>query len=278
MECQLENITIHYETYGQGRPLILIPGWTMASRVHAQIMEPHLQERTGWQRIYIDPPGHGRSPGADWITNLDHMLEILIACLDTIIPGQHFALHGASLGAYLARGILHRRPGSVDGLSMLVPVAISERARRTAPDLTVLVEDPQVMASLSAEEREIMEAIVVRSPGFLTQMRAWPLLAEADQSDYAFLETIHEDPARYRFTFDVDALEQPFNKPSLIITGRQDTSVGYTDAWQLLDNFPRATYAVFDRAGHFMEEKDALIGPLLNEWLDRVEEASPTNS
>ncbi len=272
MECRLDNITVNYEIYGEGRPLLLLPGWTMAARVHAHIMEPHLQQRAGWQRIYIDPPGHGRTPGAASVTNLDQMLEILLACLDTIIPGQHFALHGYSLGAYLARGILHRRPSSVDGLSMLAPVAIGERARRTVPGHTVLIEDPQVMASLNEEERELMEAIIVRSPGFLAQMRAWPLLSEQDQSDYTYLETIHEDPDRYRFTVDVDALEQPFDKPSLIITGRQDTSVGYADAWRLIDNFPRATYVVFDRAGHFMEEKDALINPLINEWLDRVEE------
>ena len=272
MECKLENITVHYESYGQGRPLILLPGWTMDARSQAHIMEPYLQARENWQRIYLDPPGHGSTPGADWITSLDQMLDILLACIDQIIPGQRFALHGYSLGAYLARGILYHRTAFVEGLSMLAPAVVTTDAKRERPSHTVLVEDPEVMASLSEEEREVMEIIVVRSQAMLDQIRAWPQPAEHEQSDYEFLQTIRENPDAYRCSFDVDALDQPFDKPALIISGRQDSAVGYADAWRLIDNYPRATFVVFDRAGHLMEEKEPLIGPLVNEWLDRVEE------
>ena len=65
---------------------------------------------------------------------------------------------------------------------------------------------------------------------------------------------------------------EPFPRPTLIITGRQDSSVGYRDAWSLMESYPRATYVVFDRAGHFLEEKIPLIEALTNEWLYRVEE------
>ena len=64
-----------------------------------------------------------------------------------------------------------------------------------------------------------------------------------------------------------------FTAPTLIITGRQDAAVGYRDGWELLEFYPRATYVAFDRAGHFMEEKGELIGVLVKEWLDRVEES-----
>ena len=37
--------------------------------------------------------------------------------------------------------------------------------------------------------------------------------------------------------------------------------------------FPRATFAVLDRAGHMLGfEQPVLLHALLNEWLDRVEE------
>ena len=35
MECQLQNITLHYEVFGDGRPLILLPGWGMNTRLTA---------------------------------------------------------------------------------------------------------------------------------------------------------------------------------------------------------------------------------------------------
>ncbi|MFN2173985.1 MAG: alpha/beta fold hydrolase [Candidatus Promineifilaceae bacterium] len=276
MQCHLENIIVNYETYGQGRPLLLIPGWSMPAHTHASLMEPYLQERPGWQRIYVDPPGHGRTPGANWISDLDQMLDLLTAFVDRVLTGKHFALHGTSLGAYLARGILYRRRDLIDGLSMLVPVITPTDSKRDRPSLTVLVEEAGVMDSLSAEEREWMGLIVVRSRSYLEQMRAWPELAEEEQGDYEYLQAIRENPGAYCCSFDVDALDEPFSKPALIITGRQDSSVGFKDAWRLLENYPRATYVVFDRAGHFMEEKESLIGPLFNEWLDRVEEATPT--
>ncbi|MHB1684992.1 MAG: alpha/beta fold hydrolase [Bacilli bacterium] len=66
----------------------------------------------------------------------------------------------------------------------------------------------------------------------------------------------------------------PFDKPALIITGRQDTSVGYVDSWNILDNYPRATFAVLDRAGHNLQiEQPNLFHALISEWLDRVQEA-----
>ena len=46
----------------------------------------------------------------------------------------------------------------------------------------------------------------------------------------------------------------------------------------ILERFPRATYAVLDRAGHELPyAQDRLFDALVIEWLDRVEEASPIN-
>jgi hypothetical protein len=48
----------------------------------------------------------------------------------------------------------------------------------------------------------------------------------------------------------VDALLAPVNAPALIIAGRRDTSVGYRDAWLIIENYPRATFPVLDRTDH----------------------------
>jgi pimeloyl-ACP methyl ester carboxylesterase len=76
----------------------------------------------------------------------------------------------------------------------------------------------------------------------------------------------------YPLSFDVDAAP-PFEKPTLILVGRQDGMVGYRDAWEILENYPRSTFAVLDRAGHNLQiEQETLFNALVNEWLDRVEE------
>ena len=71
----------------------------------------------------------------------------------------------------------------------------------------------------------------------------------------------------------MDTLDEPLSAPALIVTGRQDAVVGYRDAWSIIENFPRATFAVLDRAGHTLEvDQQPLFRALVNEWLDRVEE------
>jgi pimeloyl-ACP methyl ester carboxylesterase len=273
MELELDRITVNYETFGQGRPLVALPGWSLSAQAAAREFEPIFAERPGWQRIYIDPPGHGFTPGPAWVTGQDQILEVILAFVDRLLPGRRFALAGWSLGAYLARGVLFHRPELVNGLMMTVPCIWAEDGRRTVSPPQVLVEDPAVMAELTPAEAEMFELVVVRSRRILDVLRD-PAWADDGPGDPEFLQAIREDPARYAFSYDVDALAEPFPGPTLIIAGRQDCVVGYRDAWGLLENYPRATFVVLDRAGHFMEEKAGLIRTLAHDWLDRLEETS----
>ena len=75
------------------------------------------------------------------------------------------------------------------------------------------------------------------------------------------------------FSYEVDPLEKPFEKPCLILAGRQDSSVGYKDQFTLLEDYPHASFAILDRAGHNLQiEQDGLFNSLVSEWLDRVVE------
>jgi len=274
MECLLENITIHYEMFGDGKPIIILPGWGLNTRFSADQVEPYFKERKGWKRVYIDPPGHGKTPGTEQITNLDELLEIVLACVDKLTEGQNFGLIGISLGAYLARGLLLHRANLIDGLAMLVPGIITEDAKRDVPPYQVLIDKLEIDEELNQMEEYILGMSVIRTKGVLNEIRNLPQVPENEDGDPEFLGKIRDNPKNYAFSFDVDAKIETFPRPVLIVTGRQDHIVGYRDAWNILDKFPRASYVVLDRMGHFMEESNALISVLMNEWLDRVEESS----
>jgi pimeloyl-ACP methyl ester carboxylesterase len=67
-----------------------------------------------------------------------------------------------------------------------------------------------------------------------------------------------------------------FDKPTCIVTGRQDNSTGYKIAYELVERFPRATFAVMDAAGHLLE-RDTLYRQLMVDWLERIDmEAAKT--
>ena len=96
MECDLGKIVVHYETFGEGKPIIMLHGWYLDHRSMAADIEPVFKTRSGWKRIYLDLPGMGKTPGMAWIANNDHMLEIVQGFIDKVIPGQRFAVAGYS--------------------------------------------------------------------------------------------------------------------------------------------------------------------------------------
>jgi pimeloyl-ACP methyl ester carboxylesterase len=61
--------------------------------------------------------------------------------------------------------------------------------------------------------------------------------------------------------------------PTLVVAGRQDTTVGFAAALALAADYPRATFAVLDRAGHALpHEQPDLLTALVTDWLGRVRE------
>lgn len=272
MDCELKDIIVHYELFGEGRPIIMIHGWSVDHRHIMSDMEPLFRQRDGWKRIYFDLPGHGRTPGKDWITNQDKMLDVVLDFIDNVIPGQRFVLAGTSLGAYLARGVVHHRPESIDGLLQIVPVIV-QGAKRHLPSAVTLIADPALVSELEPAEAEFFQISVVQSRKIVDYIRA-NFLSASEMGDQAFQAKIQtEHPENYAFSFDVDALPKACPAPTLIVMGRQDSMVGYRDAWEILENYPRGTFAILDRSGHFVPfEQEDLFHALVGEWLNRVEE------
>lgn len=267
MECKIDDLTIHYESFGAGYPLLLIHGWPSDHRHIQNDFEPLFKGRENWWRIYPDLPGMGKTRAADWITHQDQMLDILLKFMDHIAPGERFAIAGSSYGAYLVRGIVHHRLDHLDGVAITVPVVKREPAH--LPEHRVIKEDAAFLAAVLPEEQDLMNMLTVQSMETLENFRKnfTPAFAMAD---LGFLEQLRKN---YWFSFEVDSLPQPFPAPALILCGRFDHWCGYQDAFQLLDQYPRATYAVLDRASHALgSEQKSLFQALAGEWLDRVEE------
>lgn len=273
MECKLKNITVYYESFGEGKPILFLHGTSVDHTYMMSDMEPLFKDRSGWKRIYPDLPGHGLTPGLDWITDQDKMLEVVLDFIDAILPGDRFVLNGSSKGAYLARGVIHQRFESVHGLLLTVPVIMADGNKREKPAHVTLVPNPQLVSEMNPDEKDgFIELAVVQNQKTLDYIRS--NFSRSDQLfNEAFLMKIVEHPDTNNFSFAVDTLPKPFPAPTLIISGRQDAAVGYRDVWKILENYPRATFAILDRMGHMMgAEQEDLFLALANEWLDRVEE------
>jgi pimeloyl-ACP methyl ester carboxylesterase len=233
-------------------------------------LEPIFGHRDGWQRIYFDLPGMGKTPARDWITDSDGMLDVVLGFVDQVIPGQSFALAGESYGGYLARGVVYRRPETVDGLLLICPLIIPEFEKRSVPPLVVLAKDEELLASLDPADREEFESFIVVQTREVWERTKEEVMSGLGVADEAFLTKLLTEG--YPLSIDVDAAPA-FEKPALFLLGRQDVAVGYRDAWAIVENYPRGTFVVLDRAGHNLQiEQPIVFNALVNEWLDRVEE------
>jgi pimeloyl-ACP methyl ester carboxylesterase len=273
MECQTDTATIDYEEHGEGRPILLLHGWTMDRRVEIFDYEKIFAARPGWRRIYPDLPGMGRSVAKDGFANQDDVLDALLAFIDQVLPRGRFVLAGTSLGAYLARAVAARRRPRIAGLLLRVPCIFAEDARRTLPAFQALVADEAFMASLDADDRASLGDLLIQTPAYAQALKHKrdAVVQPAIQATAPIANEIRADPRRYGFSFDLIEAEKTFDEPTLIIAGRRDITVGYRDAWSILDSYPRATFVVLDRADHgWPMETPNLLPALIDDWLARI--------
>jgi len=276
MEYTVRDVTIYYEIYGSGMPVFMIHGWSPDHRLMKGCMEPIFQSMDKpWKRIYFDLPGMGRTKGKPWITGSDQMLDVIFEFIDGIIPNQHFVVAGESYGGYLARGLINRRSAMIDGLLLICPlkapyvITADGVWKGDVPEFRVLEQDQSLLQSLSKKDREQFEAITV-----LQNTRVWArfreeILPGLNVADTEFLE--NSLGKNVPFSFDVDLFDRPYMKPTLMLMGRQDSAVGYRDIWHIIENYPRASFVILDKAGHNLQiEQDVLFNEIVKEWLSRV--------
>jgi pimeloyl-ACP methyl ester carboxylesterase len=258
---------LHHVEFGVGTPLLALHGWTVDHRLMTGCLEPLFVTRPGYRRVYPDLPGMGKSP-AESIASGDDLLAAVLDFVDEVIGGGRFLLVGESYGGYLARGIAAARPGRVLGLGLICPTGPIEPTERTVPPKTVLRPDVDLIAALDPiEAEEYTDVAVVQSPSTLRRFReeVAPGLSRYDRVAIDRIEP------RRRLSVAPEDDEPLFASPALILTGRQDDTVGYVDQFALLPHYPRATFAVLDVAGHNLQiEQPDLFEALVAEWLDRV--------
>jgi pimeloyl-ACP methyl ester carboxylesterase len=262
-------MTMHHVEIGAGTPVLALHGWTPDHRLMLGCLEPVFTHRPGYRRLYPDLPAMGKSPAGS-VASSDDMLAAVEEFVDEEIGTEPFLLVGESYGGYLARGLTRALGSQVLGLALICPIGVSvEHADRTVPSRHVLRPDPVLIESLDpVVAAEFTEIAVVQSPETLRRFREEisPGLAVADTDAMARI--------RRRWVLSADPEGgDPFPRPALIVTGRQDDQTGYADQYPLLPHYPRATFAVLDVAGHNLQiEQPVLFEALVNEWLDRVRE------
>jgi pimeloyl-ACP methyl ester carboxylesterase len=259
---------MHLVTHGadDATPVLALHGWPVDHRLMSGCLEPLFARRPGYRRLYPDLPGMGRTP-AGAAASSDDLLAAVLALIGTVLGTTPFLLVGESFGGYLSRAVVRALPHQVLGLALICPVGQTlDRDSRIRPPHQVLRATPGLLDDLDEVIRaDFAEMAVVQTPETLRRFNdeVVPALQIADNEAIARIER------RWHLSEGPDS-RAPFDRPTLILCGRQDSSVGYEDQFALLPRYPRATFAVLDVAGHNLQiEQPALFETLMNDWLDR---------
>jgi pimeloyl-ACP methyl ester carboxylesterase len=269
MEFTVGDIPVHFASHGEGVPILVLHGAGVDHREMVGAMEPIFQDIPGYRRIYMDQPGMGRTPAPATVRGSDDVLDVMLGFADGVIGDREFLVIGHSAGGYFAGAIAGRRPGQVAGLALICPLGDSVRdvpaheVMHAAAGMEDLAGGP--------EHAEFRDYFVVHTPATLERYEEYvaPAASLADQ------EALARIGARWQFSSPPED-GPPYREPALIVTGRQDSMVGYAGQADLLPHYPHATFAVLDRAGHALpHEQGDRLGALVADWLRRVGERRP---
>ncbi|MFF8998038.1 alpha/beta fold hydrolase [Streptomyces achromogenes] len=257
---------LHHVEFGSGTPVVLLHGYTIDHRLLLPL-EPVFAARRGWRRLYVDLPGSGRSPRLSGPVTAEAMGESVLRFVDKVVGDEPFAVVGISYGGQLARHLIAERGPQVLGAALIAPL-VKPGGERTLPERRVLARDEALLAALDPADREVFTSIALYQDD-----AGWN--AFRDHVLPGFRAHHREDAAELLKAYLLrQAPESRFGTHDgthLVVTGRQDHMVGWRDQLELLDHYPRATYAVVDGAGHnvHLDQPDTVHG-LLGNWLDTL--------
>jgi pimeloyl-ACP methyl ester carboxylesterase len=266
MECDVDGVLVHYAEQGEGVPALVLHGAGVDHREVLAALEPAFAELSGYRRIYPDLPGMGRTPAPARLQSADDVLDVLLGLADRVVGERPFVVIGHSAGAYYAQAMAEVRRADVAGLALICPLI---PGLRDAPEHVVVEASAELGNDYQTSRlAEFRDYFVVHTPETLERYleAIEPAIAKADQAALERIGDRWELSARQGYG-------EPFGQPTLIVTGRQDSTVGYAGQWDLVARYPRATFAVLDRAGHALpHEQSGLLSALVTEWLDRVKQ------
>ena len=272
----IDRTDIAFRAIGEGTPILMLHGGYLDHRHMVSEMEPAFDTGCGWRRIYPDLPGHGLTAVPDTCASFDGVLDLVIAFADAVIGAQSFAVAGMSAGGHLVRGLVHKCPDRLRGVMINAAPFEIDYAKRDLPAQIDIYEDAGFAAAAGDGLERMRNMQPIRSMRYADWHTAYFKTAFAAR-DIAYSDHIWQ-PEHYNYSFPLTPVQPTFDAPSLIIAGRQDIVAGYRDAVPHIDDYPRATFAVLDAAGHMLEPaRPALFQALVQDWLARMrmDEARP---
>ena len=232
---------IHQQTFGKGKPIVLVHGWAM----HSGIWRDFAQELAqNYQVTCVDLPGHGRSEKIDSFT-----LERISDALVNAVSEESSCWLGWSLGATVVLDIADRFPERVNSLVLLAGNPSFTQTEQW-PGMNVgLLYDfaDKLNEDCQATLLRFLSLQVNNLPDYKALLRA--LKSAVMECDAPDDETLQGGLEILKHA-DLRPVLADTSLPVSVILGARDTLVPVSTGQNMQELAPELTLNIVDKAGH----------------------------
>lgn len=240
-----------------------LPWFGLGHSAASAALEPAVGTGSGWQRIYVDPPGCGESRAGR--EHSDAVVDAMAEFITRQLGSRRILLAGCSYGGYIAAALARRLPQRIAGLLLICYGPKIRPEDRDLPETPSTPAPEGWLVDVPADLREHLSvAIGNRTREVATRVGA--IVSSANSGDDVYLRRLQA--TGYQLS-DEDS-PVVFEGPTCIVAGRHDRIVGYADQFRSLAAYPNGSFHALDGAGHYLpfERPDEFAG-LMRSWLSR---------
>ena len=243
------GVQIHYEVFGDGRPLVLVHGF--ASNLRQNWIAPGWVETLRPLRrvIALDCRGHGESGKPQDPAAYGNAMQDDVVRLMDHLEIEQADLFGYSMGGAISMGLMVRHP---ERFTSAILGGVGGRGPRRGPD------SPVARAMLADDASTIEDPVA----------KGFRIFAERNGNDLKALAAVNQSN---RFS-DLEALRS-VTLPVLIVVGENDALVG--GAEPLAQAIPTAQLIVIPGRDHLTVVGDARFKKAVVTFLGRVDSSTP---
>ena len=252
MFAEIDGNTMHYDSYGEGPPVVFVHGLGGCSNVWHGVMQAMQQHH---HCVAMDLRGHGRSQGRGkfsiegWARDVQKLIHHLELPAVTLV--------GHSLGTLVAQHLAQSSPDTCDQLVLVGAIsyfqpptadAYRERADLVESDGLDALVDAWLEGAVSPQSHAVHAGAI----GLLREM----FLRNDPQSYAKSCRALAKAPKIRR---------DEIGQPTLIVTGAHDRSTPLAMAEELKSSIPVSRVKVLPDVGHWspVEQPGAIAAAIL---------------
>ncbi len=236
------GLRLHYETAGEGPPVLLVHGFTNYGLVWAPQIAALVH--SGYRAIVPDLAGHGLSAGPDTVTGVPALAADMVALLD-MLGLERATVCGLSLGGMIAQQMAVDFPDRVHGIIPAATRAENGGMQAAVEGWIAEFEGPGgALGRLGKTYPVLLNEAYRASPAGEATLALWRIVL-AKVSGPALAQV-----ARGMLGFDVAAALPEVRTRTLVIAGEQDKLIPPALSRRIAALIPGAAYQEIPGGGH----------------------------